>query len=294
MDDRDLGDVLLPKLMQLDEEPIDPNTLAAYVAGTLPSEEHDELAARISRDPEAMMLVRAMEEDARSVNTRRWSVAALAASVLLAVGLWWGSPADDTLDDVDVDSRLLAAAERLGEREPELFGGFEPLTADALESEPAVTRGGATWLAPSGTLLQAPTTLRWKNAPDSTLVRVTLEGAAANWSEEVEGESVAAPPLAPGRYVVRLMPLDALGAQTTRAVFEIASADTRERLARADAALRAEVDDALADLLVAQHAVWAGYFGHARKAAELAAKREGAVAKHAARLLQHLDVVAPR
>lgn len=294
MDDRDLGDMLLPKLMQLDDEPIDPNALAAYVAGTLPADEHDDLAARIARDPEAMMLVRAMQEDARAVTTRRWSVAALAASVLVAVGLWWGGSHEESFDDVDVDVQMLAAAERLVEREPELFGGFFPLGADALKTEERLTRGGAVWHAPTGKLLGAPELLRWVNAADSSLVRVTLAGPATQWSHEVEGTTVAAPALAPGRYVVSLTPLDALGAQTTRAVFEIAGPDARERLVRADEALRAEGGEPLADLLVAQHALWRGYYVHARQAAELAAKQGGRVAEAAARLLTHLDVIAPR
>ena len=55
MDDRDLGDVLLSKLVQLEDEHVDPNELAAYVAGTLPAAEHERLAARIERDPEAII-----------------------------------------------------------------------------------------------------------------------------------------------------------------------------------------------------------------------------------------------
>lgn len=294
MDDSDLGDVLLPKLLRLEDEPVDPNDLAAYVEGTLPPEQHARIAARIERNPEAMLLVRAMEEDRRHQRSMRWRAVALAASVLLAVGLWWIHGRTRAPRQEPLEVQMLAAVINVGEQAPELFEGFAPLDDDALKTKPATTRGGAAWLAPVGTLLEAPSTLRWTNADDSSLVRVTIKGPDTRWSQEVEGDHIAAPTLAPGRYTVTLEALDALGGQSTRAVFEIADDAAREKLARAEEVIRANAEGAVADLLIAHYATWAGFHGRAHAAAAVAQKAGGETGAAAAKLAAHLDVVAPR
>jgi hypothetical protein len=294
VDDRDLGEVLLPKLVRLDDEPVDPNDLAAYVEGSLPADQHAQLATRIERNPEAMMLVRAMEEDQRHARSVRWRALALAASVLLGLGLWWTQGRSRDAREEALDVRLLAAVINLGEQAPETFEGFAPIPDEELRTSASVTRGGAAWTAPTGILLEAPKTLRWRMPDGSSRVRVSLRGPGVDWSQEVDGDQVAAPTLGPGRYVARLEMLDALGAQTTRAVFEIADAEDRARLARAEDAIRANAEGALADLLLAHYATWAGFHGAAHAAAERAATAGGETGAAAAKLVRHLDVIAPR
>ena len=294
MDERDIGDVLLPKLVQLEDEPIDPNLMAAYVAGTLPPEQEEELAARIARDPEAMMLARAMQEDARSTRTRRMGFAALAASVLIAVGLWWGGQGDDAGEDMDVDTRLLAAAERLVERQPALFEDFAPLGDDELQRGDHVTRGGLTWIAPRGVLLEPPTEWRWSGAPAGDSVGLQITGPDCEYSKILEGDRAEAEHCGAGRYVVSLTAQNGLGGQSTRAVFEIADKERAANRARAEALIRAELDGPMADLLVAHHAIRGGFLVYARSLVDKAAAGDGAVAEAAAKLRAHLDVVAPR
>lgn len=57
MDDREFQDGLLPKLVRIHDDRLDANTIAAFVDGALSQREAARVAARIARDPDALLLV---------------------------------------------------------------------------------------------------------------------------------------------------------------------------------------------------------------------------------------------
>jgi len=292
MDDRDLREQLLPRIVRLRAESVDPNLLAAYVDGSLSPEEHREVASRIAADPDALLFVRALAADRRRERLAPYRIAAMAAALLLGLGLWWASDHEPAPASPDLTTRLADVGARLAREAPELLADFAPLSGDALRTEGSVTRGGPAWIAPSGLLLQAPHTLRWRNPPGASRVEISLSGPGTNWVREVDGESVDAPALAPGRYVVRLRALDALAGQPIRRVFELADDRTRLRHERALDFVQSRAPADLADLLGAHYAVRARLYEQARPLLRAAIEGGGEAAQAARALDRHLDVVA--
>ena len=290
MDDRTFEQEILPQLLELHREPLDPNLVAAYVDGSLHGEELASVRARLAADPEAMLLVRALQEEEAGTHADprapvsadapvpgrpgapvgrggAWRPAA-AALVLFAVGaaaflLTGRGPSAAPLPE-----RLAEVAHRLRVEEPALFADFLPLSADDLERQASVSRGGVVWLGPRGVVLAAPDVFRWRNPRGATRAEVRLAGPALDWRREVAGERIAAPPLAPGRYVVTLRALDSLAAQSTRRTFVVADAEAAERYRQAVARIRERAPADIADVLVAHYALRARLVEEARAVVE--------------------------
>ncbi len=291
MDDRELEEQLLPKLVQVHGEPIDPNLLAAYADGALSEEEHAEVGRRIAADPDALLLVNALQEDRSRATTRNWSLVALAASVLIAVGVWsidWSG----NREPLDLDSRLARAVATLSDTDGSAFADFNLVGAEEMRAQPAVTRGGPQWLGPLGLLLDAPSELRWRNPPGATRVEIQVLATGFRWKRQVEGEHHAAPELAPGSYVVTLRALDALAGQKIRRAFEIVTLERRATLERALATIRAKTADDLEDLVVAHYLLRNRLYADAATAARSAQAQSGRVSEAATALLEHVEAVA--
>lgn len=60
MDERPPQDEALLRLLHLRDEPLDPNTVAAFVDGDLTARELAHVALRLAVDPEALILVLAL------------------------------------------------------------------------------------------------------------------------------------------------------------------------------------------------------------------------------------------
>jgi hypothetical protein len=267
------------------EADLDPNEVAAYVAGRLTPRERASFEARAAADPEAQLLLRALREDAAPRRARLWSLAA--AVVLVAVGgsLWL---ARERRGEESVHDRLVAAAADLARAEPVSFASFEPFRAEELAATESAMRGGARWVAPRGTVLTPPTELRWRNAPGSEEVAVSIEGPDVAWKQALRGERAPAPALVPGRYVVTLRPVGSLAAQESRAAFVVADGALRTEHERGVTAIRSRAPADLADLLIAHWALRRGLREEAREAATRARERSAPVREAADALLRHL------
>jgi len=217
MDDREFEDRLMPDLVRIHGEPLDPNLVAAYVDGALEEPELSEVRARVAQDPEALLLVRALSETGAPVAHSRpamvlTAAAVVAALLLVALGAsWFGR--DEQVDAAGLDTRLTVAASNLGERRPDLFEGFTPFESDELSPRSTPARGGAVWIAPRGLLLTHPSELRWKNPPGATRVELVLAGPDIDWRRELDEERLPVADLGPGRYVITLRGLDTLAGQ---------------------------------------------------------------------------------
>lgn len=259
VDDRELDEALVSSLLRTQRGPVDPNLIAAYVDGGLDEDERARVASQIHRDPEALMLVRALEGERAALSAPRSGALRIAASVaavlLVAIGAWWftsgerGQPQPQTLD-----ARLVAAIDKLGQDTPEVFGDFQLLSGEELVPA-AASRGGAEWIAPRGVLLAPPTMLRWKNPPGAKRVMLTVTGPGTRIEREVEAESLEVDALRPGRYVVTVRGLDTLAAQTIRRAFDVADDAARTLHASALDRIGSQVDEDLAPILRAHYAL---------------------------------------
>ena len=147
---------------------IDDNLIAAYAEGRLTGARRARMEAHLATDPEARALVAALVIDREADDGyrpeeasptppaapreeaawSRWLPFAAAATVLLAVGAAvLTRPADTTA--LDTTARMVAAAEDLGARRPDLFRGFRPVDVAALPRRaPTELRGGILVTAP--------------------------------------------------------------------------------------------------------------------------------------------------
>jgi hypothetical protein len=301
MDDHTFQNRILPRLLQVHQEPLDPNVIAAYVGGTLSEEEKGEAERRLAADPEAALLVRALREDLVDVHGEDAmahgppapaSTSEAAARPERVVGGWWASAAaaialfavglvafqlGPTPRRVDLQTRLTRATRELGQVAPEHFASFTPLEGSELQSLRGAARGGVIWLGPRGVVLEAPREFRWRNPEDGERAEVRLVGPTINWKREVRGNHVAAPELGPGRYVITIRSLDSLAAQSTRRTFEIADAESIARHARAMALIREHAPRDIADVLLAHYAIRSRLLDHARKTIAQSSSRDPAV-----------------
>ncbi len=290
MDERQFADRLLPRLLEVDAQPPDPNLVAAYVAGTLDAETRRRVARSIEVDPESMFLVRALRADRRRTNVRR-ALFSIAAVALAAVGLGIAMRGRESRLD-SVDDRLVAAVASLRERAPDLFGTFALLSAESSPLGPAVVRGGGAITWPVGVMLAQPSEVRWRAAAGATRVHVTVLGTGFEWSVDADGDRHALPRLAPGRYVVSLRALDALAGQESRGTFVVASELESARHRRAYEAIAANASPELRALLEAHYAARQGLYAEAKRAATEAAAR-AEVRREARVLLAYVESLAP-
>jgi hypothetical protein len=209
----------------------------------------------------------------------------VAAAVLVAaVGAWLLA----RRGPATFEERLTAAAGDLAEAAPALLGELVLPLGDA-RAAAAEVRGGGRWVAPAGTLLEPPQEMRWTRPLGATRVRVRVQGEGFSWEREVEGESVAMPPLAPGRYVLGLQGVDSLARQEARRVIRVADAAEAQRHARALDEIRARAPADLADALVARYALRHRLLAPAAEAIErLRAAGARAASEEVARLAAHL------
>jgi hypothetical protein len=290
MDEHEFQDGLLPRVLRLDAQAPDPNLVAAYVAGTLPPEEGRRLARQVEVDPEAMLLVRALRDDRRRSVVRRVLVAAAALVVAgFGVGRFLSRGPAET---ASVEERLVAAADVLAAKAPDLFAGFAPLPAKELESGEPVARGGGALTWPVGVLLEAPKELRWRRPTGASRVEVAVTGEGVAWSQRVEGDRVTAPAWKPGSYAVRLRALDALAGQEVRGAFTVATPADAETHRRALARIETDAPRDVRHLLKAHYALRHGLLTEAREAAT-AAGAEPATRPAAEALLRHVAARAP-
>jgi hypothetical protein len=274
------------------EADLDPNEVAAYVAGRLTSEERASFEARAAADPEAQLLLRTLRRDAAPRRAVAWAWAGAAAAVLLVVGGTAWIVARRPLAPTEVagvPERLVAAAADLARADPTSFDAFAPYRSDELVPAKSVTRGGVRWLAPRGTVLAAPTELRWSHPPRGGPVDVSIEGPDLAWSQAFAEERAPAPPLPPGRYVVTIRALASLAGNETRAGFVVAGADLRAEVERAATTIRRHAPPDLADLLLAHWALRRDLREEARAAAARAAEHGEAVRDAAQALLRFTD-----
>lgn len=262
MDDQTFEDRMLGKLIDSHTAPLDPNQIAAYVDGSLSEREMRSTERRLLADPEAALLVGSLRASARANTASRWRlVMAVAAVVCLGIGLGIAKsresigPRPSTLS-----ARLTDATERLRVRAPALFGDFTLPAADSLRESAPVIRGGVTWRAPRGLILDAPTHLKWTNPDGASRVRVALSGRDVRWSREVDGEMTRAPALPAGTYRVRIRALDGLAGQETRRTFTIVDPEAKARHAQAVRLIRESAAGDEAELLVAYYALNARLF----------------------------------
>ena len=292
MDDREFERLLLPKMLAAAESPIDDNLIAAYIDGDLDRAEREKVELSMQRDPTLRLHIEAMQAEAPTTRRALWPLVAVAAAVLVAVGVWQLLPRTaQPLPPLDV--RLATLTATLREGEPALFPDFEILGSDELLETAASTRGGLTWVAPRGLLLARPTKLHWSNPPDSSRVEITIKGPDIEWAKVVDGNEVEAPVLWPGRFRVTIRSLDSFAGQKLRRSFEIANDDVFGRHAQALEELKRHAAPDLLPLAKAHYLLRHRLYALAREQAELAARGSGDRAEHAQRLLRHLDVVAP-
>ncbi len=62
MDEEEFNDNFFWRLLLLLDEPVDPNTVAAFVDGQLTERELIQTAIRIARDPDTLLLVLALQD----------------------------------------------------------------------------------------------------------------------------------------------------------------------------------------------------------------------------------------
>jgi hypothetical protein len=302
MDDRSFHEQILPRMLELHREPLDPNLVAAYVADALSPEECAALEPRLRADPEARLLIEVLREEhaesaqgaqgveAPAVPRGHWWLPAAAAVVLFAVGLAalrWRTP----VPHADLPTRIAAAAADLRAHAPVIFGDFTPFDGDVGLPAAGATRGGVVWLGPRGVVLRAPDELRWRLPRDASRVEVTLVSPSFRWSAEVEGEHSPAPALPPGRYVVTIRALDSLAAQSTTRTFEIVDAAGVVRHQRALSLIRERAPADIADVLVAHYALRARLLDLARETLAASQSEDPAVQSALAELQRWVDAL---
>lgn len=275
--DRDIGE-----LIRAGRAPWDPNSVAACAAGEGAADE----AARLARDAEAVLVMRWMQADRRRGRRLVLGMAAAAAVVVAGVLLLTTGPRAEPAPSLA--AQLATLGSTLRAEAPELFGDFRPRVLEARAGGPAVTRGAGRWIAPVGIVAEAPRRLRFEPPSGTTRVEIGLRGNGVRWTREVSGVEVEAPTLGPGTYVVTLRALDALGGQTSKRSFTVASAAERAQLKRARERIEAHAEGGLADLLWAHYALERRWFALAEAAARRAEAQGGDTREQAQRILERL------
>lgn len=275
---------LIEELVRVSESPLDPNAVAARAGGA----RHGPGVDGLTRDPEAALLVRRWQQEHARRRHVAWGSACIAACLLVGV-VAWVLRADRASDPMTPSARLTAAVATLRREQSDLFGQFQ-LTPDVeLTAQAAGTRrGGPVWLHPHGTVLVPPTTFKWRAPIAATRVRVTVEGNGTSWKRESEDESMDAPALGPGRYVVTLRATDGFSQQPTRWSFAIATDQERTQYERARSTLEQKTPADVRDLIEAHYALSLGYLEAAEAAATRASAAGGFAAERAAPMLAHL------
>ena len=264
---------------------IDDNLIAAYAEGRLTGARRARMEAHLATDPEARAHVAALviDRDAddgyrpeeasptppaaprEEAAWSRWLPFAAAATVLLAVGAAvLTRPADTTA--LDTTARMVAAAEDLEARRPDLFRGFRPVEVAALPRRaPAELRGGILVTAPRERTILGRPELDWRpvagvtaydvtvTRPDGTSVLSARAGAPPfAWPAD-------APELAPGAYVVDVSGAAAYGRAEGRRYFHVASEEERRTLSDAAKVIAGLAPPDVASLLAAHDALRRGF-----------------------------------
>lgn len=285
------ADDVLPGLFAVSEDPVDPNLLAAYVDGSLSELETRRMEARILRDPETLLLVRTLQQRSAARRPSTWRWVAVAAALVLVVGLAWRFLPGESATTPGLEERLVAAVASLRAEEPTLFAELQVPDRESWRANGA-SRGAEIVVEPTGVLLAPPTLLRWHGPEGVDRFAVRVTGPGTRIEREVEGTSLDLGTLAAGRYVVSIRALDGLAGQSVKRRFEIADETTRARHEAALARIAARDDDTR-DLLAAWYALAQGLHPQARAALARAAEGPDAVRQEAERAQAHLDAIAP-
>jgi hypothetical protein len=256
-------------------------------------------------------------DDARRRRTFRWvliAAAAAAAGVVAVIGVRFGgheAPASP-------DQQVASAADVLRGARPDLFEGFQALSAAELSSpgNADAARGGLVLHTPTGSTLGAKKTAKgmeakpvfsWTAVPGAPSYAVTLYDASgrALWVRTTPSASLAMPPdvspLVPGAAYAWSISADGpLGSVEGRRAFTVVSADESKRFDAALHEIAARAPESIRSLVAAQLAIRRGYLeeaerliGDQRRAADSALARD--TEQHVRRRLgRDVDVSAPR
>ena len=186
----------------------------------------------------------------------RWIPFAAAAVVVVGLALWLPSREPSA---EGTDARLVAVAERLSARRPDLFADFRPLdAAERAAGAVDVQRGGIEDMAPAGVTVETRPTFEWAEvdgAAEYALTVIDAEGtrllSTKVRSARLEGSALAKALTRNTDYVWKVTAVgSAMPAEGTCALRVAGDADARTH-ASVVAAVAAVADETLRDLATA-------------------------------------------
>ena len=298
--DEEAAGAILRAALALDRAPpVGDALIAAWAEERLDPERAAIVEAHLAADDEARAYAFALREELlgtagahqapasvplpslAAARSRRatWVPFAVAAALLLALGTMVLSPGSRpglvSLGDQDSDARLVAAADDLARRSPELFGDFRPIgAAERRATVGDVMRSGLSILEPLGHVVGRQPPLRWASTAGATSYDVVVADAdgAVIWRTTTALTRVApgeGPDLEPGRaYLIEVSAAGPLGRTTASRSFDVAERTAVDALATAREALGRALGDPLGDLARAHLAARRGFLIEAKAAVE--------------------------
>jgi anti-sigma factor RsiW len=264
------------------------NALAAFLEGHLQGRARTDLERHLAECTacgavvaEALALRGAGAESAPAegarTSPRRPSrvILALAAVLVAMLGAaWWAFGRGEAGSNPEADLTLTASAAALRTARPDLFAGFEVLSAAEFSATaPTRLRGGLTVVRPAETLLERRPSVEWTAAPGAVgyEVSVSVDGGAVVWHRMQSLLTSAAPPedapdLVPGtKYVARVESRGPLGRTEATRRFALATDKDRDLLAEALREIDRRAPPSQRAVLRAQFAVRRGFLLEAER-----------------------------
>ncbi|MDJ0975017.1 MAG: zf-HC2 domain-containing protein [Planctomycetota bacterium] len=262
---------------------LDDNLLTGFVEGALPAELRDridahlvacaacraEVVARGAWEP-SVVYEPAVPDQPEPESWLR-PLLAVAAAILLAVGVFLLDDAAGVDPEPDTATLVARSAKRLGAADAALaeLGTMDWSALPKVDVE----RGDLRVTAPAGKLLVLRPRITWTPVNGVTRFRVAVRndlgdvvleqmvaGTSMDWPLDASG-------LDPGTYAVKVTADSALARVAARRAFTIPPDADREALATELYLIREGADPAVAELLVAEHAARRGYLAVAETAA---------------------------
>ncbi len=256
------------------EGTIDADLLAGYAEGRLGAEERDAVEARLVHDEDARALLLELRDalpaggaDAAPVavapHVRRWPLVAVAAVVILAVGVLWVFGSGEDPEPSRGLGRLLAAADALAAEHPERFGDLRAgIEAEGASVSIPVERGSLVVLLPRGEVLSTRPVLQWSAIAGAERYELRVATEAGEDARTYTATTTRfalpddGPPLTPGgRYLLEVRAQGVFGATEATGMFRVADLIAREDAEGAVEAIHAAAQGMERDLLLAFYAL---------------------------------------